>query len=84
MIKLVLYLFGFILIRAAVNCRGEDGEKNEKKKDEQKKRLRLHRFKSDEPDLQESAFWKKIIAYQRKLLVSTDVATAGLQISNIL
>ncbi|KAM9462023.1 ryanodine receptor 2 [Clarias gariepinus] len=49
---------------------GEDGEKKEKKKDVPKKRKpQLHRSsKSDEPDLQESAFWKKIIAYQRKLL----------------
>lgn len=30
---------------------------------------RLHTLKSDEPDLQESAVLKKIIAYQRKLLV---------------
>lgn len=51
--------------------RGEDGEKKEKKKEvPKKKKTQLHRSsKSDEPDLQESAFWKKIIAYQRKLLV---------------
>lgn len=51
--------------------RGEDGEKKEKKKEMPKKRkTQLNRSsKSDEPDLQESAFWKKIIAYQRKLLV---------------
>ncbi|XP_053540880.1 ryanodine receptor 2 isoform X2 [Ictalurus punctatus] len=50
--------------------RGEDGEKKEKKKEAPKKRKpQLNRSsKSDEPDLQESAFWKKIIAYQRKLL----------------
>ncbi|KAB5555790.1 hypothetical protein PHYPO_G00038150 [Pangasianodon hypophthalmus] len=49
---------------------GEDGEKKEKKKEVPKKRkTQLNRSsKSDEPDLQESAFWKKIIAYQRKLL----------------
>ncbi|XP_047673442.1 ryanodine receptor 2 isoform X7 [Tachysurus fulvidraco] len=49
---------------------GEDGEKNEKKKEVQKKKKpQLYRSsKSDEPDQQESAFWKKIIAYQRKLL----------------
>ncbi|KAK3528555.1 hypothetical protein QTP70_002804 [Hemibagrus guttatus] len=49
---------------------GEDGEKKEKKKEvPKKKKTQLHRSsKSDEPDLQESAFWKKIIAYQRKLL----------------
>ncbi|XP_026770922.3 ryanodine receptor 2 isoform X5 [Pangasianodon hypophthalmus] len=49
---------------------GEDGEKKEKKKELPKKRkTQLNRSsKSDEPDLQESAFWKKIIAYQRKLL----------------
>ncbi|XP_030630748.1 ryanodine receptor 2 [Chanos chanos] len=49
---------------------GEKEEKMEKKKTEKpKKKVRQHRSsKSDEPDLQESAFWKKIIAYQRKLL----------------
>ncbi|GAA6097335.1 ryanodine receptor 2 isoform X4 [Tachysurus ichikawai] len=49
---------------------GEDGEKKEKKKEVQKKKKpQLYRSsKSDEPDQQESAFWKKIIAYQRKLL----------------
>ena len=51
--------------------RGEDGEKQEKQKEEKPKhKVRQHHTsKSDEPDLQESAFWKKIIAYQRKLLV---------------
>ncbi|KAG7324860.1 hypothetical protein KOW79_011176 [Hemibagrus wyckioides] len=50
--------------------RHTDGEKKEKKKEvPKKKKTQLHRSsKSDEPDLQESAFWKKIIAYQRKLL----------------
>ncbi|KTF89703.1 hypothetical protein cypCar_00037201, partial [Cyprinus carpio] len=44
---------------------GENGEKAQKKKEEAvKRKVRQHY----EPDLQESAFWKKIIAYQRKLL----------------
>lgn len=49
---------------------GENGEKSQKKKkeDEVKRKVRLHYRRADEPDLQESAFWKKIIAYQRKLL----------------
>ncbi|XP_067101321.1 LOW QUALITY PROTEIN: ryanodine receptor 2 [Osmerus mordax] len=49
---------------------GEGGEKQEKQKEEKPKhKVRQHHTsKSDEPDLQESAFWKKIIAYQRKLL----------------
>ncbi|MFT7807285.1 ryanodine receptor 2 isoform X1 [Arapaima gigas] len=49
---------------------GEDGEKKCKLQDSKpKQRLRQHHAsKSEEPDLQESAFWKKIIAYQRKLL----------------
>ncbi|TSL04189.1 Ryanodine receptor 2 [Bagarius yarrelli] len=49
---------------------GEDGEKKEKRKEvPKKKKTQSYRCsKSDEPDLQESAFWKKIIAYQRKLL----------------
>ncbi|KAG1945378.1 ryanodine receptor [Pimephales promelas] len=47
----------------------ENGEKAQKKKDEAvKRKVRLHYSRADEPDLQESAFWKKIIAYQRKLL----------------
>lgn len=33
------------------------------------KERRQHIFKCDEPDLQESAIFKKIVAYQRKLLV---------------
>ena len=32
-----------------------------------------HSSKSDEPDLQESAFFKKILAYKRKLLVPANV-----------
>uniref|UniRef100_A0A8C9RP23 Ryanodine receptor 2 n=1 Tax=Scleropages formosus TaxID=113540 RepID=A0A8C9RP23_SCLFO len=49
---------------------GEDGEKNGKPKDSKPKQKvrRHHTSKSEETDLQESAFWKKIIAYQRKLL----------------
>uniref|UniRef100_A0A3B4UZ35 Ryanodine receptor 2 n=1 Tax=Seriola dumerili TaxID=41447 RepID=A0A3B4UZ35_SERDU len=43
----------------------EKQQKNEKMK---QKVRRHHTSKSDEPDLQESAFLKKIIAYQRKLL----------------
>ncbi|KAF3832692.1 hypothetical protein F7725_026357 [Dissostichus mawsoni] len=43
----------------------EKQQKNEKMKP---KVRRHHTSKSDEPDLQESAFLKKIIAYQRKLL----------------
>lgn len=40
------------------------------KNDKMKPKVRRHRkSRSDEPDLQESAFIKKIIAYQRKLLV---------------
>uniref|UniRef100_A0A3B1K1U7 Ryanodine receptor 2 n=1 Tax=Astyanax mexicanus TaxID=7994 RepID=A0A3B1K1U7_ASTMX len=49
---------------------GEDGEKKEVQKEvlQKKKSRHHHSSRSDEPDLQESAFWKKIIAYQRKLL----------------
>lgn len=65
-LKLSCY-FGF-------NCilRGEDGEKEEKaKEDRAKQKLRqLHTHRYGEPEIQESAFWKKIIAYQQKLLVS--------------
>uniref|UniRef100_A0A8D0HN71 Ryanodine receptor 2 n=1 Tax=Sphenodon punctatus TaxID=8508 RepID=A0A8D0HN71_SPHPU len=50
--------------------RGEDGEKEEKsKEDKVKQKLRqLHTLRYGEPEAQESAFWKKIIAYQQKLL----------------
>uniref|UniRef100_A0A6I8P2E1 Ryanodine receptor 2 n=1 Tax=Ornithorhynchus anatinus TaxID=9258 RepID=A0A6I8P2E1_ORNAN len=50
--------------------RGEDGEKEEKGRDEKgKQKLRqLHAHRYGEPETQESAFWKKIIAYQQKLL----------------
>ncbi|KAJ8365606.1 hypothetical protein SKAU_G00144370 [Synaphobranchus kaupii] len=49
---------------------GENGEKDDKpKEDKPKQKVRQHHTsKSEEPELQESAFWKKIIAYQRKLL----------------
>ncbi|XP_021246748.1 ryanodine receptor 2 isoform X3 [Numida meleagris] len=49
---------------------GEDGEKEEKaKEDKAKQKLRqLHTHRYGEPEVQESAFWKKIIAYQQKLL----------------
>lgn len=51
--------------------RGEDGEKEEKaKEDKGKQKLRqLHMHRYGEPEVPESAFWKKIIAYQQKLLV---------------
>lgn len=52
--------------------RGGHVEKQEKplKNEKMKPKVRRHHTsKSDEPDLQESAFLKKIIAYQRKLLV---------------
>ncbi|NWY06141.1 RYR2 protein, partial [Nothoprocta ornata] len=49
---------------------GEDGEKEDKaKEDKGKQKLRqLHTHRYGEPEVQESAFWKKIIAYQQKLL----------------
>nr|XP_045007932.1 ryanodine receptor 2 isoform X5 [Jaculus jaculus] len=49
---------------------GEDGEKEEKaKEDKSKQKLRqLHTHRYGEPEVPESAFWKKIIAYQQKLL----------------
>ncbi|KAG9346042.1 hypothetical protein JZ751_007858 [Albula glossodonta] len=55
---------------------GENGEKDDKPKgNKPKQKVRQHHTsKSEEPELQESAFWKKIIAYQRKLLVSTSSA----------
>lgn len=52
--------------------RSEHVEKQEKLQKNEKMRPKVrrhHSSKSDEPDLQESAFLKKIIAYQRKLLV---------------
>ncbi|NWV06983.1 RYR2 protein, partial [Ptilonorhynchus violaceus] len=49
---------------------GEDGEKEEKtKEDKGKQKLRqLHTHRYGEPEIQESVFWKNIIAYQQKLL----------------
>ncbi|XP_007940911.1 ryanodine receptor 2 [Orycteropus afer afer] len=49
---------------------GEDGEKGEKaKEDKGKQKLRqLHTHRYGEQEVPESAFWKKIIAYQQKLL----------------
>ncbi|EPQ17120.1 Ryanodine receptor 2 [Myotis brandtii] len=49
---------------------GEDGEKEEKAKDEKgRQKLRLiHTHRYGEPEAPESVFWKKIIAYQQKLL----------------
>lgn len=55
-----------------MSCDFRGGEKQEKQQKNEKmkpKVRRHHTSKSDEPDLQESAFLKKIIAYQRKLLV---------------
>ncbi|RMC12770.1 hypothetical protein DUI87_10295 [Hirundo rustica rustica] len=59
------YYFTFICI-----LRGEDGEKEEKtKEDKGKQKLRqLHTHRYGEPEVQESVFWKNIIAYQQKLL----------------
>ncbi|KAM8814823.1 ryanodine receptor 2 isoform 1-T1 [Rhynchonycteris naso] len=49
---------------------GEDGEKGAKAKDEKgRQKLRsIHTHKCGEPEAPESAFWKRIIAYQQKLL----------------
>ncbi|XP_034049809.1 ryanodine receptor 2 isoform X2 [Thalassophryne amazonica] len=58
-------------------CEGQhtsgDGHKNTTEKQEKNDKLkpkarRHHTSRSEESDLQESAFWKKILAYQRKLL----------------
>lgn len=49
----------------------EKQEKQSKNETMKPKTRRHHTSKSDEPDVQESAFLKKIIAYQRKLLVWT-------------
>ncbi|KAF7650574.1 hypothetical protein LDENG_00123610 [Lucifuga dentata] len=47
----------------------DEEEEKQQKKEKMKPKVRpRHTLKSDEPDLQESAFWKKILAYQRKLL----------------
>lgn len=65
------YYFAFLCIP-----RGEDGEKEEKtKEDKGKQKLRqLHTHRYGEPEVQESVFWKNIIAYQQKLLVSHSLA----------
>ncbi|XP_069340687.1 ryanodine receptor 2 [Eulemur rufifrons] len=49
---------------------GEDGEKEEKAKEDKAKQKsrQLHTHRYGEPEVPESAFWKKIIAYQQKLL----------------
>ncbi|XP_053461568.1 ryanodine receptor 2 isoform X3 [Nycticebus coucang] len=48
---------------------GEDGEKEKTRDDKAKQKLRqLHTHRYGEPEVPESAFWKKIIAYQQKLL----------------
>lgn len=71
-IKLVQF-FGVWMVYISLICvhRGEDGEKEEKaKEDKGKQKLRqLHTHRYGEPEVPESAFWKKIIAYQQKLLV---------------
>ncbi|XP_034148455.1 ryanodine receptor 2 isoform X4 [Esox lucius] len=47
----------------------KEKRKLEKKEEKPKPKVRHHHTsRTDEPDMQESAFWKKIIAYQRKLL----------------
>ncbi|XP_030196348.1 ryanodine receptor 2 isoform X3 [Gadus morhua] len=46
----------------------EDKDKVKKEAMAKQKIRQNYIFKSEEPDLQESVFWKKIIAYQRKLL----------------
>lgn len=56
----------FSFSRAAHMEKQETQQAKEKLKPKVKRHLTS---KSDEPDLQESAFLKKIIAYQRKLLV---------------
>ncbi|GCB66916.1 hypothetical protein scyTo_0005050, partial [Scyliorhinus torazame] len=49
---------------------GEDGEKEEKntEKKSRRRRRQRHTQKAEEPEVQESAFWKKITAYHQKLL----------------
>ncbi|XP_062831265.1 ryanodine receptor 2 isoform X6 [Anolis carolinensis] len=49
---------------------GEDGEKEDKAKEEKEKQKQKqrHKHRHGEAETQESAFWKKIIAYQQKLL----------------
>lgn len=47
----------------------DNKDKGKKEMMAKQKIRQSHISKCEEPDLQESAFWKKIIAYQRKLLV---------------
>ncbi|TNN62818.1 Ryanodine receptor 2 [Liparis tanakae] len=54
--------------RTSEDAHVEKQEKQQKNEKMKPKVRRHHTSKSDEPDLQESAFLKKIIAYQRKLL----------------
>lgn len=54
-------------------------EKVEDKKPPKQRVRQIHVSKSDEPDLQESAFCKKIIVYQRKLLVRPQKATTPIE-----
>ncbi|KAL7987536.1 hypothetical protein Chor_006455 [Crotalus horridus] len=56
---------------------GEDGEKEEKIKEEKEKQKprQHHKHRHGDLEMQESAFWKKIIAYQQKVLVSTSSVT---------
>uniref|UniRef100_A0A8C3QTN9 Ryanodine receptor 2 n=1 Tax=Cyanoderma ruficeps TaxID=181631 RepID=A0A8C3QTN9_9PASS len=58
------------VILSSISDTGEDGEKEEKnKEDKGKQKLRqLHTHRYGEPEVQESVFWKNIIAYQQKLL----------------
>ncbi|PWA14117.1 hypothetical protein CCH79_00016695 [Gambusia affinis] len=53
--------------------------KNEKMKSKVRKH---HNSKSDEPDLQESAVLKKILAYQRKLLNQQSAVVSLLSLQN--
>lgn len=47
-----------------------------------KPKVRRHHT-ADEPDQQESAFFKKIIAYQRKLLVLQNMTVAMMKIKGL-
>uniref|UniRef100_A0A803U0V5 Ryanodine receptor 2 n=1 Tax=Anolis carolinensis TaxID=28377 RepID=A0A803U0V5_ANOCA len=55
----------------SIKTLGEDGEKEDKAKEEKEKQKQKqrHKHRHGEAETQESAFWKKIIAYQQKLLV---------------
>uniref|UniRef100_A0A803TM66 Ryanodine receptor 2 n=1 Tax=Anolis carolinensis TaxID=28377 RepID=A0A803TM66_ANOCA len=61
-------IFGLDLKREG--GQGEDGEKEDKAKEEKEKQKQKqrHKHRHGEAETQESAFWKKIIAYQQKLL----------------